>query len=266
MFFSKLFANKEPQDIVKALVTQDFSAVKIKVNDLDIQLVAGEKFDVVFHGKENMLPAARVINHNLYIKQRGRLVRFSSWDNEQFLVITIPSEFGLDSVDIQTNEGNIELTAIRADRLWLKSSEGRVRIKQTTSPEANLESNDGHVTVRSSRIADGKLATFDGEIKVSGSQLLNMNLNISDGDIILTDNTIEGGSSTLKYGSFTLDHAVLKSDYQVKNIEGTNTAWSVNLKKAQVRTVNGQNNINIDPNPDGYILNLSTVDGDNVVQ
>ena len=78
----------------------------------------------------------------------------------------------------------------------------------------------------------------------------------------LTDVTIDEGSANLKAGNFTLDHAVFKSDYEIKNIEGNNTVWSANLKYAHVRTANGLNNISFDPQPSGVVLTMTTVDGD----
>lgn len=144
--------------------------------------------------------------------------------------------------------------------------EGRVRVRRVAIAEAILESTDGNVTVRNSDVADGRFATYDGEIKVSGSTLSRISLNITDGDMNLTDVTLDEGSANLKAGNFTLDHAVFKSDYRVSNIEGNNTVWSANLKYARVRTANGQNNISFDPNPNGIVLSMTTVDGDNVVE
>ncbi len=262
MFFEKLFSkgNKKDEIVDVKLTNKEFYKLKIKLGVGDVIIEQGENFSVSFIGKKPYLPLVQLSDGKVQLKQKINLLE----RGEAELKVVIPQEVTLDSIDIQTNSGNIEIVDIKAEKAYLKSTAGRVR--RVAIAESLLESTDGNVTVRNSDLADGKLATYDGEIKVSGSILSRVVLNVTDGDMNLTDVTIDEGSANLKAGNFTLDHAVFKSDYEIKNIEGNNTVWSANLKYARVRTANGQNNISFDPQPSGVVLTMTTVDGDNVVE
>lgn len=264
MLFEKLFSkeNKKDEIVNVKLTDKEFYKLKIKLGVGDVIIEQGENFSVSFIGKKTYLPLVQLSDGKLQLKQKINLLE----RGEAELKVVIPQEVTLDSLDIQTNSGNIEIIDIKAEKAYLKSTAGRVRVRRVAIAESLLESTDGNVTVRNSDLADGKLATYDGEIKVSGSTLSRVVLNVTDGDMNLTDVTIDEGSANLKAGNFTLDHAVFKSDYEIKNIEGNNTVWSANLKYARVRTANGLNNISFDPQPSGVILTMTTVDGDNVVE
>ncbi|WP_276804471.1 DUF4097 family beta strand repeat-containing protein [Lactobacillus hominis] len=265
MMFLKLFAKKEDKVIQHSFDLRAFSSLSTKLTECNVVLEVGSEFKASFVGKESMLPQIKQENGSLSFKQKTHLVQFSQ-NLEQVLTITVPKDHALNSLDLQTNEGNIEIVDLDGERMWLKSSQGRVRVRRSQASEALLETSDGNVTVRNSKLGDGKLTTYNGEIKVSGSTLADMHLSIANGNVSLTDSSIAGGDSQLKCGNLTIDHVHFDSDYFVKNIEGTNTVWSVNVKKAVFKTVNGQNVIENDPDPAGYILNMQTVDGDNVIQ
>lgn len=264
MIFERLFSkeNKKDEIVDVKLTDEEFSELKIKLNVGDVIVEQGEQFKVSFAGKRQYLPLVQLADSKLQLKQKINLIE----KGEAHLKVEIPTDVTLDSLDIQTNNGDIEIVDIKAEKAYLKSTEGRVRVRRVAIAESLLESTDGNVTVRNSDLADGKLATYDGEIKVSGSTLSRISLNVTDGDMNLTDLTIDEGDANLKAGNFTLDHAVFKSDYEVKNIEGNNTVWSANLKYARVRTANGLNNISFDPQPSGVVITMTTVDGDNVVE
>lgn len=263
--FLKLFSKKEDKIDYHDFDIKPFSSVSAKLTECSITIQTGSKFKASFFGKESMVPQVEQKNGCLIFKQKTHLVQFSQKDS-QVLTLTLPQGSNLSSLDLQTNEGNIELVDIDSERIWLKTSSGRVRVRRSQASEAILESSDGHVTVRNSKLGDGKLSTYNGEIKASGSTLLNMHVAVANGNVSLTDDQISGGDSSLKCGNLTIDHVEFGSDYFVKNIEGTNTVWSANIKKARLHTVNGQNVIENDADPKGYILTMSTVDGDNVIQ
>ena len=264
MIFEKLFSkeNKKDEIVDVKLSDKKFNELRIKLSIGDVTVEQGEIFSVNFTGKRHYLPLIRLEDGKLRLKQKMNLIE----KGEAHLKVVIPAKATLDSLDIQTSSGDIEIVDIKTEKAYLKSTEGRVRVRRVAIAESLLESTDGNVTVRNSDLADGKLATYDGEIKVSGSILSRISLNVTDGDMNLTDVTIDEGSANLKAGNFTLDHAVFKSDYEIKNIEGNNTVWSANLKYTHVGTANGLNNILFDPQPSGVVLTMTTVDGDNVVE
>ena len=264
MIFEKLFSkeNKKDEIVDVKLSDKKFNELRIKLSIGDVTVEQGENFSVNFTGKRHYLPLIRLEDGKLRKKKKMNLIE----KGEAHLKVVIPTKVTLDSLDIQTSSGDIEIVDIKTEKAYLKSTEGRVRVRRVAIAETLLESTDGNVTVRNSDLADGKLATYDGEIKVSGSILSRISLNVTDGDMNLTDVTIDEGNANLKAGNFTLDHAVFKSDYEIKNIEGNNTVWSANLKYAHVRTANGLNNISFDPQPSGVVLTMTTVDGDNVVE
>ncbi|WP_297815674.1 DUF4097 family beta strand repeat-containing protein [uncultured Lactobacillus sp.] len=264
MFF-KLFAKKDDDVAYHTFDLKAFSSLSIKLMQCSVVVELGADFKATFLGKDSLVPHLMQKDRNAFFKQKNHIIQ-SFQNSEQVLTITLPSQQMLTSIDIQTNEGNIELVDIDSQRVFLKSSQGRVRVRRSQASEALLETSDGNVTVRNSKLGDGKLSTYNGEIKASGSTLSNMHLSVANGNVSLTDDRIAGGDINLKCGNLTIDHAHFDSDYTVKNIEGTNTVWSVNVKKAQLHTINGQNVIENDPDPSGYVLTMSTVDGDNVIQ
>lgn len=267
MIFEKLFSkeNKRNEIVHTNLSHAKFNKLKIKFPIGNITVGESEEFAVTFCGKQKYLPTINLVDEKLIIKQKTKIGEIGDKSLPD-LTITLPVDTPLDQIDIQTNSGNIELIDVKAEKAYLKSNEGRVRVRRVAIAETLLESTNGNITVRNSDLADGKLASYDGEIKVSGSTLSDIGLNITDGDMNLTDIKLEGGSANLKAGNFTLDHAHFKSDYQIKNIEGSNTVWNANIKYAHVRTANGQNNVSFDPNPAGVVVSMTTVDGDNVVE
>ena len=226
MIFEKLFSkeNKKDEIVDVKLSDKKFNELRIKLSIGDVTVEQGENFSVNFTGKRHYLPLIRLEDGKLRLKQKMNLIE----KGEAHLKVVIPAKATLDSLDIQTSSGDIEIVDIKTEKAYLKSTEGRVRVRRVAIAESLLES--------------------------------------TDGDMNLTDVTIDEGSANLKAGNFTLDHAVFKSDYEIKNIEGNNTVWSANLKYAHVRTANGLNNISFDPQPSGVVLTMTTVDGDNVVE
>ena len=249
----------------KVFKLNPFSNIVGKFTKITILVETGTDYKLIFAGNENLLPTFKVEDDTLYIEQTHRFNKQGILA-DQILKIIVPASIQLQNCQLFNKLGNINLIDLKIKELQINCHAGLLKVCHAEIEKADLKLDRGNLEIHSSRINLGLLSTYDGELKVLCSTLNDVNLNVTEGNIIMTDNILQGGSSQLYSGNFALTNATLKSDYSVKNSDGNNTAWNVNVKKADLQSENGNNTMKAKLNPTGFILKMIARDGDNLVK
>lgn len=249
----------------KVFKLNSFSKIIGKFAKITLFIERGDEYQLVFAGNENLLPTFKVQDDTLYIRQTPHLNRQGVLEN-QVLKIIIPASCELQECELFNKLGDIDLHKLNIEKLHAMCQEGELKVYNSKIEKTELKTNCGDLIVHSCTINDGFLAVYEGELKVLCSNLNEIKLDVTEGNIIMTDNTLRGGSSSLYEGNFTLTNVILKSDYIVNNNEGNNTAWNINVKRADLESTNGTSSMKAKLNPAGFILRMVTLDGDNLVK
>lgn len=249
----------------KVFKLNPFSNIIGKFTKITILVEAGEDYKLIFAGNENLLPTFKVEDNTLYIEQTHRFNKRGILAN-QILKIIVPATMQLQNCHLFNKLGNIDLINLKIKDLQVNCQAGLLRVCHAKIERADLKINRGNLAIHSSEINKGLLSTYEGEVKVLCSSLTDVTLDVTDGNIIMTDNTLKGGSSQLYSGNIALTNVTLKSDYGVKNNAGNNTAYNVNVKKADLQSENGNNTMKSKLYSTGFTLKMVTLDGDNIVQ
>lgn len=258
-----LFHKKNDSVTEHVLSESSFSKIQVKLKVADVELKVGSGFKATFIGPDCQVPTVQVNNDTLSVTQK-HIFKAMNQIHMTRLEITVPENTVLEYAFLKSLFGNVDLTNITIKEFKSASCNGRIRLKRSNCHHANIINNEGKITIRSSQIDAGKLTTYSGLIKISSSKLTDLDLDLDDGNVFLSDTTLTNGQTKLKNGNFTLDHAVLQSNYKVINEEGTNTAWSVKVKAFKVKS--GRNERLIEKEADGFILEMITNNGENVVE
>lgn len=265
MNFSNLLGIKCKAYNKKIFKLNSFSKIVGKFAKITLFIEKGNDYQLVFAGNENLLPTFKVQDDTLYIRQTPLLNKQGILAN-QVLKIIIPASCELQECELVNKLGNIDLNKLKIKKLHAMCQEGRLKVYSSRIEKTDLKTNCGDLIVHSCTINNGLLSTYEGEVKVLCSNLNETKLDVTDGNIIMTDNILRGGSSSIYEGNFILTNIILKSNYIVNNNEGNNTAWNVNVKKADLKSTNGTNSMKAKLNPAGFVLKMITLDGDNLIK
>lgn len=179
-----------------SLELEAFDVVKVDANLMDVTITAGEHFYLSCDYSDGLEPVYEVKDGTLTIKQRA----YSRWgvsNVECSLSLTIPAQEVMDSVDVHTALGNVNLEGISA-------------------LECELLSNLGNCTLKKCSLVETDLTTNLGEISVSNTSLGEAEVNNDMGEIALDDCTFGNMSITAAMGSVTVDAAQALDGYDME--------------------------------------------------
>lgn len=182
-------------EIKTTISNQGFNKLAVSVAISDISVKYGDKYKVEYAGPKNLKPTVNRKNGALTIKQSASGIHHINGDPT--ITITVPKQL-LKDVTLSTNDGDIEITNLKA-------------------PHGKIDTNDGDINISKLISKNGfKVNTDDGDIKVSNSTFTGYKLDTSDGDIKVKDSSSSSTFIENKNSSNVLTASTQDGDIKIK--------------------------------------------------
>lgn len=169
------------------VVLEAFNAVDLDADLMDISVKEGSEFYLSCEYTDGLEPIYEVKNGTLFIKQRKH--RFNNWKINSHmcrLSLTIPYKTAMDSVDISTAMGNIDMEGIISSKCEIQSNAGNCEIKMCSFDDTDANTNMGNVTISHSALGRGEADSDLGDIKIIECTFSDLNAETAMGDVSLS--------------------------------------------------------------------------------
>lgn len=159
-----------------------FHVVKVDANLMDVTVTVGDQFYLDSEYTDGLEPLYEVKNGTLTIRQRA----YRSWginNAECSLSLTIPAQETVDSVDVHTALGNINLEGISASECELLSNLGNCTLTKCSFAESDLTTNMGEIFIGDTSFGEAEMNNDMGEIALDGCTFGNLSITAAMGSV-----------------------------------------------------------------------------------
>ena len=164
-----------------SLEPEAFDMIKVDVNLMDVTILAGEQFYLNCEYSDGLEPVYEVKNKTLTIKQRAYSSKWGVNNAHCSLSLTIPTQ--MNSIDVHTALGNINLEGISASECSLLSNLGNCTLKKCSFVESDLTTNLGEISVRDTSLGRAKVKNDMGEISLDTCTFGDLGITASMGSV-----------------------------------------------------------------------------------
>lgn len=175
-----------------------FKNIKIDSDVMSINIKEGDAFHLEYDCLESRKPSFKVSGNTLDIKQpsaRGWLRNHINYKCD--LTITIPSGTVLESSDIVTDVGNIDINNTECKDFNAESDVGNITIKSCTFEYSEIESDVGNIEASSSDLGKTNIETDTGDIDITSCGFKDTEIYNDVGNVELSDNKIDISNYTV---------------------------------------------------------------------
>ncbi|MCR4948099.1 MAG: DUF4097 domain-containing protein [Treponema sp.] len=148
-----------------------FDSIKIDCKIAHITIEEGSSFRLKSsYNKEYLKPIYSVENKSLRISQKSH--RGATGNNNCSIIITVPSGLAFDSIDIDSNVGDIYINNLTGKEIDADLNVGEIRFHEVNFDKIDIDNNVGEVSVSLADKAENysmNLATDVGVVFVAGN-------------------------------------------------------------------------------------------------
>ena len=146
---------------------EEFSELTVSLGDADVIVEKGREYQAEIVGSSDIQYALK--DGRLSISGgKARTLRTNRSGSR--VIITVPDDAELTSVDIQTGLGNITVDGIRAKEAGLGTDAGNITVRKSRLDEAEAESNLGNIILKDTEFSNftayTDLGNVDAELSV----------------------------------------------------------------------------------------------------
>lgn len=178
----KQSANKV-KTATKITQIKPFSSIKLNVDQPDVQIARGEKFQVTVVGHDPKKVGIEVTDHQLIITDNG------SHDDGYRITITVPKNKTLENIDGSCSEGNFSLRDLTITKIDLQLQYGDATVNHVNVKNASFYLDDGDLTLTDSSLSKSILNLNSGDLTVTNCHL-KTSASLNDGDAIINNSKI----------------------------------------------------------------------------
>ncbi|CAK1242038.1 MULTISPECIES: DUF4097 family beta strand repeat-containing protein [Fructobacillus] len=149
------------------LTNENVQGLKVDTNNFDIVVKSGDKYAVEeTDSSEHAVFETKVENQQLVVVKKSRKANnFQAGD--QRLEITVPKNIKLQTLDIQTKNGDIKLKNISTNQVQLTNTNGDIELKQVTiDGGGNVTNENGDIEVEQSQLPIVEAETKSGSLSM----------------------------------------------------------------------------------------------------
>ena len=185
---SNFFTNSEQsahkvKTVTKITQVKPFSSIKLNIDQPDVQIAHGEKFQVTVIGHNPKKVGLAVTDHQLIITDNG------SYDDGYRIAITVPKNKDLENIDGSCSEGDFSLRDLTIGKVDLQLQDGDVTVNNVKTKNANFYLDDGDLMLTDSSLSQSILNLNSGDLTVTNCHL-KTNASLNDGDANINNSKI----------------------------------------------------------------------------
>lgn len=182
--FGNVFT-KAGSEVTEEVKTEDFDTVNIELDMGEIVLEEGDNYFVSYAFPEKIKPIIHVNNGALIITQNdGRVLNLEDFSDCK-LVVTVPAGTELNSIDVSTDMGNIDINKISAQSVTVSSDMGEIAFQECDFVTLSADSDMGDIKMEDSTLTSADMESSMGEVKMVAVTCDNLTVNVDMGDIKL---------------------------------------------------------------------------------
>ena len=151
----------------------DFSSLKIR-GDMDVRISKGDRDAVRIGSGENLNPPKVQYESGTLIvdgrdEHSGITINFSSGDYAPFIEVTCSDKRVLESIDIETENGDVEIEGVEADKIIVDAEYGEVCFDGVTFGRGELDVENGDIKCTDITSRGLKIENEYGDCSLAGT-------------------------------------------------------------------------------------------------
>ena len=169
--------------VTKITQVKPFSSIKLNIDQPDVQIAHGEKFQITVVGHNPKKIGIAVTDHQLIITDNG------SYGDGYRIAITVPRNKDLENIDGSCSEGNFSLRDLTIGKVDLQLQDGDVTVNNVKTKNANFYLNDGDMMLTDSSLFQSIFNLNSGDLTVTNCHL-KTTASLDDGDVSINNSKI----------------------------------------------------------------------------
>ena len=169
--------------VTKFTQVKPFSSIKLNVDQPDVQIARGEKFQVTVVGYAPKKVGIKVTDRQLIITDSG------SYDDGYRIAITVQKNKILENIDGSCSKGDFSLRDLTIGKIDLQLQDGDASVNNVKTKSANFYLDDGDLVLTDSSLSQSTLNLNSGDLTVTNCHL-KTNASLNDGDANINNSKI----------------------------------------------------------------------------
>lgn len=195
---------------------ESFTNVEVQVNVLDVYIQSGDKYEVNIECDERVKPELEINDNTLILKSLKNVKNLPS-DIKNVCYITVPADISLDSINMNSDIGDVQLDNILAQNSILTVSIGDIIVNNSDIQILGIDAPVGDVTLVDTKFDNIQAQVDAGDIQITTTENLSdysFDIQTAIGDININDREYE--ENYTKTGSTDKQIKVISSVGDVK--------------------------------------------------
>ena len=183
---------------------EDVKRIVVELDAANVEVSCGDKLSVSHNIPEKYAPEIKNNGGTLTVSQKSITANINSIAKNYKVEIVVPNDTFLDSLSIEADAGNAEVSLLNGDAI-------------------RIEIDKGNINISDSEFDSSILSADMGNIQIESSNLGQMNYEVDMGNVSIKDSDISTGEIVTDIGNITIDGNIdyLYASSEIGSIEIT---------------------------------------------
>ena len=182
----------------------DIDTIEVNMSYAGVTIEYGDDLHVEYNLPEAYVPEIELNDGTLSIKNKNTLTIGNHGWNDFTMVIVIPQDTELKTLDVKINAGNIEIEDIPIDNFKVNCDAGNIELDNIECTGMDVEVDAGNIEIRDCSITDFKVSADAGNIEMHDSTIDTITAQADAGNIESHSCTINSGNVETDLGNISL--------------------------------------------------------------
>ena len=212
--------------------------ISFSINAGDVTLQTGDQYNIRYEGNDRFVPEVNAEEGIWTVKQQLRKNNFRFHDiRENRIVVTIPVETVLGSVEFNVNAGDLNISGINADRMSIDADAGDIDLRNGQIGTLKMVANAGDLDIADTGFTNGSLDLNAGDLKIRNAVFTELSGEMDMGNVeIASAVSLEDASIDLDVdlGDIRINGVNHKKTFHQNGSTGVQLKVSANLGDIKV--------------------------------
>lgn len=154
-------------DAMTIVDTEAFDSMDLDLDVGDLEIVAGDSYQIQYDYPKKSEPDIKVENGRLVVTQKQKFKRHLY--NNYKMIITVPKDPEMKSLDLDMDMGSAELTDVYAKNLTVEADMGSIEIDNSEFGVIDIAADMGSITLDNVIFSQGSCEADMGSIEMTGA-------------------------------------------------------------------------------------------------
>lgn len=196
-----------------------FTNINCKLNDTDLVIKQGDDYSITYPKNTFSSYPIEVSDDTLTINEStanksGKYFNFTIHDmlteTPQSIVITVPKDCDLSSIQLSSDSGDITLSDIISAELNISADYGDATLTSVQIPDLECNLKDGDLALHNCDIQTANFSLSYGDCDITNSSVQKICCTSDDGDFLADRSDFDSFTVTLSYGNLDIDDSSIE--------------------------------------------------------